>query len=249
MYKSPPRCSINLYAVSFTKCPLGGGYRGEAAFFVMSGFVKIFRSLKEWEWYDDHNATRLLVHLLLSVNYEDKKWKGIDIPKGSMVLSWGTLSDETGLTVKQCRTAMSKLESSKEVARKVTNKYQLVSLVKWEKFQIIQECMADKRAVEGQAEGRQRATTKEYKEIKNKRSSTSEVPSYSEFESYALTKRPEVDTTHLKAKFESWVEAGWKDGYGNKILNWKSKLLNTLPHLKVAKQSFANEFFESIKNK
>ena len=80
-------------------------------------------------------------------------------------------------------------------------------------------------------------------------SNNKRIPSYSEFESYALTKRPEVDTTHLKAKFESWVEAGWKDGYGNKILNWKSKLLNTLPHLKVAKQSFANEFFESIKNK
>lgn len=217
----------------------------------MSGFVKIFRSLKDWEWYDDHNATRLLVHLLLSVNYEDKKWKGIDIPKGSMVLSWGTLSDETGLTVKQCRTAMSKLESSKEVARKVTNKYQLVSLVKWEKFQIIQECVAGKRSVEGQAEGRQRATTKEYKEIKNKRSSTSEVPSYSEFESYALTKRPEVDTSHLKAKFESWVELGWKDGHGNKILNWKSKLISTLPYLKSAtrstKEAFVNDFFDKIK--
>ena len=214
----------------------------------MSGFVKIFRNLKDWEWYDDHNATRLLVHLLLSVNYEDKKWKGIDIPKGSMVLSWGTLSDGIGLTIKQCRTAMDKLESSGEVARKVTNKYQLVSLVKWEKFQIIQECRADKSADKGQAEGNQRATTKEYKEIKNKRSSVLDIPSYSDFEAYALTKKPEIDVNHLKAKFESWVELGWKDGHGNKILNWKAKLLNTLPYLKTQteKKSVLNEFFNDV---
>ena len=136
-------------------------------FFVMSGFVKIFRNLKDWEWYDDHNATRLLVHLLLSVNYEDKKWKGINIPKGSMVLSWDTLSREIGLTPMQCRTAMSKLESSGEVTRNVTNKYQLVSLVKWEKFQIIEGCVTDKPSDKQQTNNRQITTTKEYKEIKN----------------------------------------------------------------------------------
>ena len=217
----------------------------------MSGFVKIFRSLKDWEWYDDHNATRLLVHLLLSVNYENKKWKGIDIPKGAMVFSWDTLSKEVGLTPMQCRTSMTKLESSGEVTRKVTNKYQLVALVKWEKFQIIEGCVTDKLTDKQQANNRQVTTTKEYKEINNKRSSTSEVPSYSEFESYALTKRPEVDTSHLKAKFESWVELGWKDGHGNKILNWKSKLLSTLPYLKSAtrstKEAFVNDFFDKIK--
>lgn len=218
-------------------------------FIFMSGFVKIFRSLKEWEWYDDHNATRLLVHLLLSVNYEDKKWKGIDIPKGSMVLSWDTLAKDVGLTPMQCRTSMSKLESSGEVTRKVTNKYQFVSLVKWDKFQISNGCLTDNLTDEQQTNNRQITTTKEYKEIKNKRSSASIIPTYDEFESYALTKRPEVDVNHLKAKFESWVEADWKDGFGNKIVNWKSKLLNTLPHLKVVKQSFAENYLNQLKTK
>ena len=133
----------------------------------MSGFVKIFRSLKEWEWYDDHNATRLLVHLLLSVNYEDKKWKGVDIPKGSMVLSWDTLAKDVGLTPMQCRTAIGKLESSGEVTRKVTNKYQLVTLIKWDKFQISNVCVTNNLTDEQQTNNRQITTTKEYKEIKN----------------------------------------------------------------------------------
>lgn len=36
----------------------------------------------------------------------------------------------------------------------------------------------------------------------------------------------------LTSKYESWVEAGWKDGMGNKIKNWKTKIKNTIPHLK-----------------
>jgi hypothetical protein len=36
----------------------------------------------------------------------------------------------------------------------------------------------------------------------------------------------------VNAKYEQWVSNAWKDGNGNEIKNWKSKLKNTLPHLK-----------------
>ena len=101
----------------------------------MIGWIKLHRTLKDWEWYDDINATRLLVHLLISVNYEDKPWKGILINSGSMVLSWDSLSNACGLSVQQCRTAMTKLKNSQEVTIKSTNKYQVVTLMKWEQMQ------------------------------------------------------------------------------------------------------------------
>lgn len=102
-------------------------------------WVKLHRSLIDWEWWDDHNATRLLICLLLSVNYEDKKWKGVEVKAGSMVLSWETLSHKSHLTVKQCRTAMSKLEKSGEVTRETTNKYQVVTLAKWEDLKSVDD--------------------------------------------------------------------------------------------------------------
>jgi hypothetical protein len=125
----------------------------------MSGWIKLHRSLKDWEWYDDHNATRLLLHLLVSVNYEDKQWKGQTVKAGSMITSWESLSKEVGLSVKQIRLAMNKLESSKEVVRFTTNKWQAVTLVKWDK---LQGCNSE----QGSQRGSQRATTKEEKEIK-----------------------------------------------------------------------------------
>ncbi|GAG22559.1 unnamed protein product, partial [marine sediment metagenome] len=61
-----------------------------------------------------------------------------------------------------------------------------------------------------------------------------------EFKSYVLTKEPNIDLAALKNKYESWVENGWKDGKNNKIINWKSKILNTLIYLPkdTSKQKF-----------
>ncbi len=63
------------------------------------------------------------------------------------------------------------------------------------------------------------------------------IPELSEFFDYVKT-IPEFASKFeslkfsIESKYESWIENGWKDGHGKKIVNWKSKLKNTLPHLK-----------------
>ena len=137
----------------------------------MIGWIKLHRSLVEWEWYDDKNALILLIHLLVTVNYEDKKWKGILIKSGSRVTSWETLKNEINcMSIQQIRTAMDKLEFSGEITRSSTNKYQVVSLVKWGKLQHLE--MLDNNQSntlitnKQQTNNNQITTTKEYKEIK-----------------------------------------------------------------------------------
>ena len=58
------------------------------------------------------------------------------------------------------------------------------------------------------------------------------VPEFEDFKNYALSKKTTIDIDHLKLKYDSWVENGWKNGNHKKIKNWKSALLNTIPHLK-----------------
>ncbi|MGV2452478.1 UNVERIFIED_CONTAM: DUF6291 domain-containing protein [Ralstonia mannitolilytica] len=36
----------------------------------------------------------------------------------------------------------------------------------------------------------------------------------------------------VRAKYNSWIESGWKDGHKKPILSWKNKLRNVIPHLK-----------------
>ncbi len=58
------------------------------------------------------------------------------------------------------------------------------------------------------------------------------IPEWIEFLTYAITQQKNVDHLSLKMKYEAWKVNDWKDGYDKPIKNWKSKLLNTMPHLK-----------------
>ncbi len=102
----------------------------------MSGYIKLFRSIVDWEFWDDHNTTRLLVYLLVSVNHEPKVWRGVEIKAGELITSYEKLATATGLTVSQVRRSLSCLEHDKQITRKTTNKHQAVTLVKWEELQI-----------------------------------------------------------------------------------------------------------------
>lgn len=61
-----------------------------------------------------------------------------------------------------------------------------------------------------------------------------------EFKNYAIEKSKgkniNLDLTKLELKYESWKEAGWINGNGKKIINWKSTLLNTIKYLEKDKE-------------
>lgn len=57
------------------------------------------------------------------------------------------------------------------------------------------------------------------------------IPAIEEFVKYGVENSNKDFEYALRLKYNSWVENGWVDGNGKKILKWKSKLLNTIPHL------------------
>ena len=77
-----------------------------------NSFIKLYRSLLDWEWWDDKNVTRLFLTMLLSANWQTKKWHGMTIEKGSVFTSIEHLSKKSGLTMQQTRTALNKLKST-----------------------------------------------------------------------------------------------------------------------------------------
>jgi len=70
------------------------------------------------------------------------------------------------------------------------------------------------------------------KEIKEKKEEEEPPPSFEDFKTYALENNADIDLLALELKYKSWVENKWRDGNNKKILNWKSKLLNTIPYIK-----------------
>lgn len=134
-----------------------------------NGWIKLHRQFTSWEWYSDINVKVLFLHCLLSANHEIKKWRGIEIQKGQFITSLEHLALETGLTVKQIRTALNKLKMTGEVACKGTSQYSIITINNWDKFQAEGKQEDKQQTNEGQAEGKQRATNKNIKNEKNEK--------------------------------------------------------------------------------
>lgn len=128
-----------------------------------NGFVKLYRNFLEWEWYCDTPVKVLFIHLLLKANYKDFDWQGESFKAGQCVTSIQSLSFSTGLSVQQIRTALSKLQKSSDITRRVTGRYSVITINNWDKYQIP---FAD--ATDFKPQGNSAPTTD--KEYKNKRS-------------------------------------------------------------------------------
>ncbi len=126
------------------------------------GWICLHRSILDWEWYEDKNATRLFIHCLLRANHKDKEWRGKDIKRGQFWTSLETLTAETGLTQKQIRGAISKLEGTGEMASKGYATGRMITMLNYESYQGEGKQKGEQKgkqgANEGQAEGKQRAT-------------------------------------------------------------------------------------------
>lgn len=147
------------------------------------GFVKLYRSMLTWEWYDDINVKILFLHLILTANYEDKKWRGKVIKRGQRVVSVKKLSEELGITIQQTRTAINKLISTNEITSSKFAECNVLTLVNYDKFQTatnettnVQQI--DNKSITTTKEYKEREEYKEYKEIKKegKKKQPSESP-------------------------------------------------------------------------
>ena len=127
----------------------------------LNGFVKVHRKLVQWGWYQDYVVKDLFLHLLLTASFRESQWMGRTIEKGQAITSYAHLAEELGFSVKQIRTALNKLKSTGEVASESTNRYTIITVVNWEKYQVLEFDEASEGASEGankgQAEGKQGA--------------------------------------------------------------------------------------------
>lgn len=123
-----------------------------------NGYIKLNRSLVKWRWYKKQNTKDVFLHLLLIANYKDEDFEDITVKRGQIATSYKSIADATGVSEKGVRTAFDKLKSTGEIQTKRFSKFQLVTIVNYEKYQsdyqeITEEKTDIQRAVNGQSKG------------------------------------------------------------------------------------------------
>lgn len=145
-------------------CSISHIRRQKKGFFMMTGYVKISRKIMQWGWYKDGNTCRLFLHMILRANWKDGERNGVPIPRGAVAMSYPELAQETGLSVKNIRTALEHLKKTGEVAVSLHAKFLVFTVKNYSMYQTGGMQVAENR----HADGIQPATIKESKNEKIK---------------------------------------------------------------------------------
>ena len=137
-------------------------------------YVKISRKILDWEWYTDTNTKVLFLHILLKANWKPGRFQGTEVPRGSLVTSQQNMAIETGLTIKNVRTALKHLESTGEVAVKRHPKFSVITVKNYNQYQ----SSGSQMAVDGQSNGSRWATIEEGKKERNEHHNNSPKGDY-----------------------------------------------------------------------
>ncbi len=190
----------------------------------MSGFIKIHRKILEWEWYTDQPTFRLFTHILLKANYKDGRYKGVSVPKGSIVAGRKALAKQTGLSEQQIRTSLNKLKSTNEITITTTNKFSVISIVNWHCYQVNNH-EDNQQPTNNQPTSNQQVTTsKEVKKVKErKKESTCAIPEFIDISIWkdfikhrGGSKFTQLMATRIINKLIEWQQSGHD---ANEILN------------------------------
>lgn len=191
------------------------------------GFVKVYRDITEWEWYDDANTFRVFMHILLNANWKETKYHGTVISAGELRTTLPEIAQKLKLSERNVRTALEHLKVTGTLTVKTEPKFRIISIKNWVEYQATdrqtdRQLTGNRQATDRQLTGTvslYRQERKESKESKHLRQTDGQaVPSEAEIKAYFLEKNFSIDPD----KFIAYYSAlDWKS-QGKPIRDWKA---------------------------
>jgi hypothetical protein len=167
----------------------------------VAGYIKLYRSVLSWEWFDDANTLKMFVYLLLNARHDEGRWQGKEVHAGQLITGRMALAKNLKMSERSVRTCLERLKSTNEVTIKTTNKYSIITVVNWGKYQVYEDANdqqndqpADQQATSKRpASDQQTTTNKKGKNVKN--GEKNKNTSYSSSEPQAASKEQPSEMT------------------------------------------------------
>lgn len=205
----------------------------------MSGWIKLHREIQNhWLYKDKRKFSRFeaWIDILMNVNFEDKKslikGKLYDIKRGDSILSSESWGKRWGWDRSTVRRFFKLLQEDGMITLKSDNTTTHLSVCNYDSYQGKEPANDHRKTTKRPSNDHRTTTPKEGEESKEEK----KIPNLEDFMNYVLEVpdfAPHFENLKysLQSKYEQWLADGWKDGHGNDIKNWKTKLRNTLPYL------------------
>ncbi len=180
----------------------------------MNGYILLYRSMLDWEWYDDPNTKAVFLHLLLTANWKETKYHGQVIHAGESIYGRKALAEQLGLTEAKVKVALEHLQKTGEITVRTTNKFSIATLENWASYQIPEEEMTNKSPTNDQ----QMTTPKK----RNKKRNIDIPPAREDVSKYISENGFLIDVDYF---FDYYDSKGWKVG-STKMKDWKATIRN-----------------------
>lgn len=102
------------------------------------GWIKLYRDMLDWGWYSDTSTKVVFIHLIITANHKDKEWQGITVKRGSLATSIRKLANELNLSPNTIKRALKNLEKTGEIKKKSTQRYTIITVNNYEKYQSVE---------------------------------------------------------------------------------------------------------------
>lgn len=100
-----------------------------------NGYIRLHRSITEWELFSDDKTFKLFIYLLLSANWEDKTWKGMTVKRGELITSLQKLSRDLGYSLNEIRYRLQLLDFHTVIVKKCTHRFTQITICDYDAYQ------------------------------------------------------------------------------------------------------------------
>ena len=213
-------------------------------------YIKLFRKLLKSPIFENEKALKIWIWCLLKATHTDRQQlvgqQIVNLKKGDFVFGRNKASEELKMNESTIYKYIKLLEKLQMISIKSNNKFSVISIEKWEEYQAKEQQENNKVTTEEQ----QSNTNKNVKNVKNvkereKRKKFS-PPTLQEVEKYIKDKKLDVDANRFYTYF---TEGNWIDSKGNKVKNWKQKVITWSNHEYKKDNSIQIDIFKSIEEK
>lgn len=200
----------------------------------MEGWIKLHRQIVDWEWYNDANTFRVFLHLLMTANHKDNKWRGIQIKRGQCLTGRKALAKKLKISEQSVRSSLNKLKSTNEITIESTSRYSLITIINYNAYNDNDQLsnqennqQDNQQVTSDQPGSNQQSTTnnndkKDNNDNNEKKSSNRFIkPAIKEIEDFCCERNNGIDAI---AFFNHYESKDWMIGK-NKMTKWKSAII------------------------